>query len=52
MDLRNHPRDVLRFGRLYGAYQFKLPNIVTYDDNYEIIPLSKRFDLNKEDIRY
>lgn len=32
--------------------QVKSADIVTYDDNGNIIPISKRFDPNKEDIRY
>jgi hypothetical protein len=32
--------------------QIKLADPVTYDDNSEIIPLSKRFNPNTDDIRY
>ena len=51
MDLRDNPRPILRNGN-YGQYQFKSNEAVTYDDDGNVIPLSKRFDPTNEDIRY
>jgi len=36
----------------FSSEQFKLADPVTYDDNGNIIPLSERFNTDKEDIRY
>lgn len=35
-----------------GGLQMKSADPITYDDNGNVIPLSKRFDENQEDIRY
>jgi hypothetical protein len=37
---------------IFDSKMFKLSDPVTYDDNDEIIPLSKRFDVSSDDIRY
>jgi hypothetical protein len=37
---------------LYKNTKLKSSDPVTYDDNNNIIPLSRRFDLDEEDIRY
>lgn len=36
----------------FDSNQFKLLDPVTYDDNGNVIPLSKRFDSGNEDIRF
>ena len=36
----------------FSSEQFKLADPVTYDDNGNIIPLSERFNQQREDIRY
>lgn len=36
----------------FDSNQFKSLDPVTYDDNGNVIPLSQRFDMGKEDIRY
>ena len=51
MDLRDNPRPITRNGN-YGQYQFKSNEPVTYDDDGNVIPLSKRFDLENPDIRF
>jgi hypothetical protein len=46
---------VLDFSDSFAVFypnQIKLADPVTYDDNSEIIPLSKRFNPNTDDIRY
>lgn len=48
---------ILKDGRIgdlvvYFPWSIKLSDSVTYNDNGEIIPLSQRFDSNKNDIRY
>ena len=35
-----------------NSWQAKLADPITYDDNGNIIPVSERFDLKKEDVRY
>ena len=35
-----------------NSNQIKLANLFTYDDDRNLIPLSQRFDLSKNDIRY
>ncbi len=37
---------------VFGSEQIKSTDPVTYDDNGEVIPLSKRFDSQNEDVRY
>lgn len=37
---------------VFNAEQIKSADPVTYDDNGKVIPLSKRFDNNKNDIRF
>ena len=37
---------------VFGSEQIKSADPVTYNDNDEVIPLSKRFDRKNEDIRY
>ncbi len=37
---------------VFNSEQIKSADPVTYDDNGEVIPLSKRFDSKNEDIRY
>jgi hypothetical protein len=37
---------------VFDSHQIKSADIVTYDDNKQIIPLSQRFDSSTEDIRY
>lgn len=51
MDLRDSPRPVVRNGN-YGSYQFKSGDLVTYEDNGDIVPLSKRFDVGNSEYRY
>ena len=36
----------------FNSEQFKRSDPVTYDNNGKVIPLSERFDINNEDIRY
>jgi len=44
---REHPVFILK-----NPEQFKTSDIVTRDDNENIIPLSQRFDRGKQDVRY
>lgn len=37
---------------VFGSEQIKSADPVTYDDSGEVIPLSKRFDSQNEDVRY
>lgn len=37
---------------VFDSNQVKYADAVTYDDNGNVIPLSQRFDMGKEDIRY
>jgi hypothetical protein len=37
---------------MFNPNQIKLASPITYDDNNKIIPLSQRFNLNNEDIRF
>ena len=37
---------------IFDPKMFKLSDLITYDDNKQIIPLSQRFDSSTEDIRY
>lgn len=37
---------------VFNPASLKSSDTITYDDNGDIIPLSKRFDMNNEDIRY
>jgi hypothetical protein len=47
--------DETEFGAIIGITdptRIKLADPFTFDDNKELIPLSKRFDMNTDDIRY
>ena len=47
--------DETEFGLIIGITEpnrIKLADAFTFDDNEEIIPLSQRFNINTEDIRY
>ena len=37
---------------VFDSSQIKSADIVTYDDNGDIIPLSRRFDSSEKDMRY
>lgn len=45
----NRPSDIRMF---FSEKQLKSADTVTYDDNGNVIPLSERFNREKEDIRY
>lgn len=52
MDLRDNPRTYDHNKGVYGFYTFKDTDVITRDDEGNIIPLSKRLDLTNPDPRY
>ncbi|MBR2388119.1 MAG: hypothetical protein IKB02_09935 [Clostridia bacterium] len=52
MDLRDNPRKYYHNNGIYGFYDFKETDVITRDDNGNIIPLSERFNSENPDIRY
>ena len=52
MDLRDKPRTYDHNNGVYGFYTFKDTDVITRDDEGNIIPLSKRLDLTSPDPRF